>query len=115
MRRGHPSGTTPLQPAFQAGDLRVDFARQRVFMGDQEVNLTSTEYRLLSELARQAGRVLLPEYLLEKVWGAGYVGEVRLVWQAIHRLRQKIEPDPRAPQYIQNKPGIGYVLARPGE
>jgi DNA-binding response OmpR family regulator len=103
----HPSST------FQAGDLLVDLAQQRVFVRSQEVNLTPTEYRLLCELVRQAGRVLVPEYLLEKVWGMGYEGENRLLWQAVHRLRRKIERDPRNPQHIQTRPGIGYVFALP--
>ncbi len=113
LRRGSLSEQSEARPVFQSGELQVDFARQRVFVGDREVNLTATEYRLLSELARQAGSVLLPEYLLEKVWGVGYAGETQLVWQAIHRLRQKIERSPRAPEYILNKPGIGYYVARP--
>ncbi|NIO69846.1 MAG: response regulator [Anaerolineae bacterium] len=100
-------------PTFQAGDLLVDFARQRVFAFGQEANLTPTEYRLLCELVRQAGRVLVPEYLLEKVWGMGYEGENHLLWQAVHRLRRKIERDPRNPKYIQTRPGIGYVFALP--
>jgi two-component system KDP operon response regulator KdpE len=95
------------------GDLLVDLARQRVFVRGQEVNLTPTEYRLLCELVRQAGRVLVPEYLLEKVWGIGYEGENRLLWQAVHRLRRKIEHDPRNPRHIQTRPGIGYVFAFP--
>jgi DNA-binding response OmpR family regulator len=100
-------------PTFQAGDLLVDFARQRVFACGQEANLTPTEYRLLCELVRQAGRVLVPEYLLEKVWGMGYEAENHLLWQAVHRLRRKIERDPRNPKYIQTRPGIGYVFALP--
>jgi len=113
LRRVELSERQDTDPTFQAGDLLIDFARQRVFAHDQEVNLTPTEYRLLYELAKQAGRVLVPEYLLEKVWGMGYEGENRLLWQAVHRLRRKIEPDPRNPQYIQTRPGIGYVFALP--
>ena len=100
-------------PTFRAGDLLVDFSRQRVFACGQEANLTPTEYRLLCELVRQAGRVLVPEYLLEKVWGMGYEAENHLLWQAVHRLRRKIERDPRNPKYIQTRPGIGYVFALP--
>lgn len=111
LRRGRLSAQPDPSPAFQTGDLRIDYAQQRVSMAGQEVRLTPIEYRLLVELAQHAGRVLLPEYLLEKVWGTGYEGEVQLVWQAIHRLRQKLEPAPRAPRYIQNRPGIGYLLA----
>jgi DNA-binding response OmpR family regulator len=113
LRRVELSERQAPHPTFQAGDLLVDFARQRVFICDLEVNLTPTEYHLLCELVRQAGRVLVPDYLLEKVWGMGYEGENRLLWQAVHRLRRKIEPDPRNPQYIQTRPGLGYVFALP--
>ena len=113
LRRVELSERKEPRPTFQAGDLLVDFARQRVFVRDQEVNLTPIEYRLLYELVRQAGRVLVPGYLLEKVWGMGYEGENRLLWQAVHRLRQKIERDPRDLLYIQTRPGIGYVFALP--
>lgn len=100
-------------PAFyelDAGALRVDFTKQRVFTHDKEVKLTPTEYRLLSELIKQGGRVLTPEYLLEQVWGSGHETDTQLLWQAIHRLRQKVEADPQNPQYIQTRPGIGYVF-----
>jgi DNA-binding response OmpR family regulator len=109
-RRTELSERQDPSPTFRAGDLQVDFARQRVFVHDEEVNLTPTEYRLLCELVKQPGRVLVPEYLLEKVWGLGYEGETRLLWQAVHRLRHKIEQDPQDPEYIQTRPGIGYVF-----
>ena len=113
MRRVELSGRQDASPTFQAGDVLVDFARQRVMVRDQEVNLTPTEYHLLCELVRQADRVLVPEFLLEQVWGMGYEGENHLLWQAIHRLRQKIERDPQTPQYIETRPGIGYLFALP--
>jgi DNA-binding response OmpR family regulator len=113
LRRVELSERQDPSSTFQAGDLLVDLAQQRVFVRGQEVNLTPTEYRLLCELVRQAGRVLVPEYLLEKVWGVGYEGENRLLWQAVHRLRRKIEHDPRNPRHIQTRPGIGYVFAFP--
>ena len=91
----------------------VDFAAQRVFMEDREVPLTPTEYRVLSELAREVGKVVTPDQLLLKIWGESYAGETQLVWQAIHRLRHKLERPPGAPQLIQNKPGLGYYLALP--
>lgn len=95
------------------GELLVDLGQRRVFAGEREVSLTGTEYRLLTELVKNAGRVLVPDYLLERVWGVGYEGEVRLVRQAIHRLRAKLEPDPQNPRYIETRPGIGYVFATP--
>jgi two-component system KDP operon response regulator KdpE len=101
------------QPVFRAGDLLVDFAQKRVFTQCCEVKLTPTEYRLLCELVQNADRVLVPEYLLQQVWGVGYEGQTHLLWQAVHRLRQKIEPDPGNPRYIQTHPGIGYVFTTP--
>ena len=77
-------------PVFQAGDLRIDLLQKRVFLGESEVHLTPLEYQVLTEMARNAGRVLVPEYLLETVWGVGYEGENLLLWQVVHRLRRKI-------------------------
>jgi len=101
------------EPIFRAGDLLVDFARQRVFTNCHEIRLSPTEYNLLCELVQNANRVLVPDYLLRKVWGTGYEGETHLLWQAVHRLRRKIEQDPKDPQYIQTRSGIGYIFVTP--
>ncbi len=114
LRRVEYAEGVVASPTVQAGDLLVDLGRQRVFAGDRELNLTAIEYRLLAELAKNAGRVLVPDYLLERVWGPGYEGEVHLVRQVIHRLRSKIEPDPKNPRYVETRHGIGYVFSKPG-
>ena len=111
LRRVDLSERPSPTPGFETGDLVVDLSQQRVFVRGQEVHLTSTEYRLLRELVSGAGRILTPGYLLEEVWGPGYREDTHLVWQAIHRLRQKLEPDPKSPQYIQTRSGIGYIFA----
>lgn len=111
VRRREQSERPDALPVFQTGDLQVDLVRQRVFVRDTEIALTPVEFRLLQELVKQPERVLVPEYLLEKVWGAGYEGEQRLLRQAIHRLRQKIESDPGQPRYIHTLRGIGYTLS----
>jgi DNA-binding response OmpR family regulator len=103
-------GQSELQPAFEDGNLRVDFVAQRVFIAAEEIDLTPTEYRVLCELVTHAECVLSPQYLLERVWGASHEEDTHLVWQVIHRLRQKIEVDPNAPCYIHTRPGIGYVF-----
>jgi DNA-binding response OmpR family regulator len=113
LRRVEYGGELVSQPNLAVGDLLVDFSKNRVFVSDQEVSLTPTEYRLLCALAKQPGRVLVPDYLLEEVWGSGYEGEHRLLRQAVHRLRSKLEPDPSQPQYIQTRPGIGYLFGIP--
>jgi len=111
LRRAELSARGEERPVFEVGELRVDLAQQRVFVREREVELTPTEYRMLAAFVQQAGRVLVPEYLLERTWGVGYEGETQLVWQAIHRLRRKIEDDPRNPRYILTRPGVGYILA----
>ena len=111
LRRADRADRTESQSVYQVGDLRLEVAHHRVYMGDREINLTSTEYRLLSELIKNAGRILTCEYLLERVWGNGYEGEDSLVWKEIHRVRSKVEQDPRHPRYILTKAGIGYILA----
>lgn len=113
LRRAEFSGPSVEGASFQAHELTVDLLQRRVFVRNQEVKLTATEYRLLCEFIKHPGRVLVPEYLLENVWGVGYEGEAHLVWQAIHRLRQKIEPLPHQPQYIHTRPGLGYVFTSP--
>jgi two-component system KDP operon response regulator KdpE len=113
LRRVEFTEVPHANPVFRAGNLEVDVSRQRVTMRDQELSLTSTEYRLLCELVRQPDHVLTPEYLLERVWGVGYEGETQVLRQAIYRLRRKIQSDPQGTQYIQTRPGIGYIFVTP--
>jgi two-component system KDP operon response regulator KdpE len=113
LRRVEFSAGKGENPIYEAGALRVDLAQQRVYVDGKEVELTPTEYRLLRELVRNAGRVLVPDLLLEQVWGPGCAGEHRLLRQAVHRLRRKIESDPQNPQYILTRRGIGYIFALP--
>ena len=113
LRRVELSGQDDPQPVFRAGDLEVDFVQQQVLLEGDEVHLTPIEYRLLCELVRYPGRVLVSDYLLERVWGLGYEGENRLLRQAIHRLRRKIEPPESDQQLIQNRPAMGYVFVLP--
>ena len=92
-------------------DLSVDFLRNKVFLHDLEVNLTPTEFKLLTSLINNAGRVLTWEALLKEVWGSDInIREAGrdLVKVTIHRLRNKIEPDPDKPEYVTSVRGIGY-------
>lgn len=113
LRRAKGREQPGSEPVFRAGDLLVDFARRRVFTHCRELKLSPIEYQLLCELVQNADRVLVPDYLLRQVWGTGYEGETHLLWQAMHRLRRKIERDPKEPQYIQTRSGIGYIFVTP--
>ncbi len=94
-----------------AGGIKVDLASHRVFRHDEEIHLTPTEYKLLVALMKNTGKVMVPTHLLEVVWGYPYETQPQLLWQAIHRLRQKIEPDPGDPTYIHTRRRIGYVFS----
>jgi len=106
------SQTDLSEPAFCSGELVIDFSRQRVTLSGMEVELTATEYRLLTHLARNAGRVLTPDQILEKVWGEAYVGESNLLQVNMTRLRRKLGDDPKNPRFILTRPGIGYIMPR---
>ncbi len=101
------------EPALCCYDLVIDFARHRVSLGSQEVNLSGTEYRLLSYLAHNAGRVVTPDQILAKVWGEEYDGEAHLLQVNMARLRQKLGDDARNSRYILTRPGIGYMMPKP--
>lgn len=97
--------------AFRLGDLTVIPDEGVVRRGDgSELHLTSTEFRLLTDLAAANGKVLSREDLLERVWGYDYFGDSRLVDVHIRRLRTKIEPDPANPTYLVTVRGTGYKL-----
>jgi DNA-binding response OmpR family regulator len=92
------------------GELTIDFSQHLVTMAGREVALTPTEYRIISYLALNAGRVVTQDLLLEHVWGAEYVGESHMLQVNVNRLRRKLEADPTHPRYILTKVGIGYLL-----
>ncbi len=92
------------------GDLAVDFLQHQVTIAGRPVALTPIEYRILSYLAQNAGRIVTHDLLLEKVWGGKYIGESNLLKVHIFRLRHKIELDAAHPRHILTKPGLGYVF-----
>jgi len=93
------------------GDVEVRPDEGTVRRGGEEVHCTRTEFRLLSELAANPGKVLSREQLLDRVWGYDYFGDGRLVDVHIRRLRTKIESDPANPRHILTVRGMGYKLA----
>ena len=99
-------------PPFQLDDLTVDFDNHRVQRGGKEIRLTATEYRLLSYLARNAGRVLTADAILTVVWGERYYGDVHLLQSTMTNLRSKLGDNARNPQYIVTRSGIGYTMRK---
>ena len=115
LRRVWATDTGGPGTEFRCGDFAIDFQRRKVEMAGEEVRLSPTEYKLLAELCRNAGRVVLREELLASVWGSAYRDEVQYVWVYIGYLRNKLEKDPRHPEYILTYPGVGYSFRAPEE
>jgi DNA-binding response OmpR family regulator len=95
------------------GDLSLNTESRQVFMKGQPVRLTTTEYRLLEEMARHTGFVLTHTVLLRRVWGEEYEGEEHYLKVFIQRLRKKLGDDTKPPRYIQTEWGKGYRLTPP--
>jgi len=105
----HSQAGPEQSPVFQAGPLRVDLARHEVTVDGREVRLTPTEFRLLSLLARHAGKVLTHRQILREVWGPNAT-EAHYVRVHMAELRKKIEADPARPRLLVTEPGVGYRL-----
>ena len=88
--------------------LTIDFDQSRVVAGSKEMRLRPTEYRLLYQLVSNPGQLLSHDTLLERVWGPEYRGEHQYVRTYVTYLRQKLERDPRNPEYILSERGLGY-------
>jgi two-component system KDP operon response regulator KdpE len=101
-------------PVFRTGALSVDLAGHVVRIGEREVHLTPTEFKLLAILVRHAGRVVTHRQLLVEVWGPRAVGNAHYLRVHMHGLRHKLEEVPARPQYLLNEPGVGYRLREEG-
>lgn len=95
---------------FTHGNLRIDFARAEVWLGEQPVYLSATEYRLLLQFTHNIGKILSAEELLTDVWGPEYRDDKEILWVTIARLRQKVEDDPHTPKHIATRSGLGYLM-----
>jgi two-component system, OmpR family, KDP operon response regulator KdpE len=102
--RGSESGL------IEIGDLRIDLPRREVTFNGTELHLTPIEYRLLTLLAQNAGKVLTHRYLLGEVWGAGHSEDTHYLRVYMAQLRAKIEADSTRPQLLITEPGVGYRL-----
>jgi two-component system KDP operon response regulator KdpE len=103
-------GSEPGAAVLVIGELQIDLARRNVTRGGNEVRLTPIEYRLLTTMARHAGRVLTREQLLREVWGPGYTAQHHYLRVYMAQLRHKLESDPARPRLLITEPGVGYRL-----
>jgi two-component system, OmpR family, response regulator RegX3 len=106
--RRHGQAEEPDDAALEAGPVRMDVERHTVSVSGRGVQLPLKEFELLEMLLRNAGRVLTRMQLIDRVWGADYVGDTKTLDVHVKRLRAKIEPDPAVPRYLVTVRGLGY-------
>ena len=98
----------PVDSALEVGPVRMDVERHVVSVDGAPVALPLKEFDLLELLLRNAGRVLTRGQLIDRVWGADYVGDTKTLDVHVKRLRSKVEPEPSTPRYIVTVRGLGY-------
>ena len=108
LRRNANEAVEIAAPTLSAGPVRMDVERHVVSVGGEAVPLPLKEFELLELLLRNAGRVLTRGQLIDRVWGADYVGDTKTLDVHVKRLRSKIEPEPSAPRYLITVRGLGY-------
>lgn len=110
LRRSNHVEKEPNKKTMEVGDLRLELNSRRVFIKNQEINLTAKEFDMLELFANHPGKVYSRDQLLDTIWGREYPGDVRTVDVHVRRLREKIEPNPGQPEYIYTKWGVGYYF-----
>ena len=109
MRRTSPARAPQVKSSvIEKGDIKLDCDSRRLFINDNEINLTAREFELLEILIKNENKVYSRENLLKIVWGEDYPGDVRTVDVHVRRLREKIEANPSEPKYVHTKWGVGY-------
>jgi two-component system response regulator RegX3 len=106
LRRGQDVDQAPT--TLESGRVRMDVERHLVSVDGTDVRLPLKEFELLEMFLRNSGRVLTRGQLIDRVWGADYVGDTKTLDVHVKRLRSKIEPDPASPQHLVTVRGLGY-------
>jgi two-component system KDP operon response regulator KdpE len=110
LRNAARAPGVPGEAVFRTGDLAVDLAARRVSVEGREVHLTRTQYKLLTTLVKNAGKVVTHRHLLREVWGPGAVEHSHYLRVYMGQLRHKLEKDPARPRYLETETGVGYRL-----
>ena len=111
-RLNQAKAENPDSPVFINGDLKIDFAAGCAYLSEEELHLTPIEYKLLSLLARNCGKVLTHKYITQQLWGASWENNVASLRVFMATLRRKLEASPDASMLIQTHVGIGYRMIK---
>jgi two-component system, OmpR family, response regulator RegX3 len=106
LRRGQDVELTPA--VLEAAGVRMDVERHQISVNGERIKLALKEFELLEMLLRNAGRVMPRGQLIDRIWGADYVGDTKTLDVHVKRLRSKIEPDPGSPKHLVTVRGLGY-------
>ena len=96
---------------YRCGRLRVDFDSHLVWLGEENVHLTQSEYRIVALLTQYAGKVLTYDFIIREIWGPNAVGDTQNLRANMAKIRRKLEKNPAKPQYIFTEVGVGYRMA----
>ena len=114
LRHGKPTVSTGdgklIQPPYRSGDLVIDFDKRLVMLKDKEIHLTQIEYKLVSLLAEQSGKVLTYDYIISRIWGPYADSNNQILRVNMAHIRRKLELNPAEPQYIYTEIGVGYRM-----
>lgn len=106
----HHRSTDSADPVYSCGKLVIDFEKRFITLEGQEVHLTQIEYKLVSLLARQAGKVLTYDYLMRQIWGPYSDDNNQILRVNMAHIRRKLEKNPAEPEYIFTEIGVGYRM-----
>ena len=115
LRHMYKQSGAKANPVYQAGELRLDAEKRKVYLGEDEIHVTPMEYALLLLLFKNQGKVLTTSVILREIWGAGYGQDTQALRTLTAGLRRKIEKNPAKPRYILTEIGVGYRLAEERE
>lgn len=107
-RLGADSGN--MVQSYRAGELEMDFEKRRVFLRGADVHLTQVEYKIVSLLARNAGKVMTYDTIISEVWGPYADDNNRILRVNMANIRRKLEANPAEPEYIYTELGVGYRM-----
>jgi DNA-binding response OmpR family regulator len=110
LRRTQNSDRNYQSTQFRNGKITIDYGKAEVWKEEHQIPLTATEYRLLIMFTRNLGNVITADELLTSTWGPQYREDKEILWVSIARLRQKLEDNPKAPELIVTRSGLGYVM-----
>ena len=112
LRHSHTAVRSSLAESeqFQAGDLRIDFAKHKVLVRGEDVHLTQNEYRIVALLAKYSGRVITYDAIMQEIWGPHMKSDNKILRVNMANIRRKIEKNPAEPEFIFTEAGVGYRL-----